>query len=73
MLKRYAEQAGLDHRFTAQAAALPADLAGNQDLDDAPVQPYNGHASRQALEVYSRLALGEAPQEDDRGISRLPD
>ncbi|WP_180969952.1 hypothetical protein [Deinococcus planocerae] len=48
-------------------------MAGNQDLDDAPVQPYNGHASRQALEVYSRLALGEAPQEDDRGISRLPD
>jgi len=31
-----------------------------QGIDDALIQPYSGHASRQSLEIYSRLALGEA-------------
>jgi len=34
-----------------------------QGLDDALIQPYSGHASRQSLEIYSRLALGEAQRE----------
>jgi integrase/recombinase XerD len=43
-----------------------------QGLDDALIQPYSGHASRQSLEVYSRLAIGEAQQEYDEVIGRFP-
>ena len=28
-------------------------------IDDAAIQPYSGHASRQSLEIYSRLALSD--------------
>jgi integrase/recombinase XerD len=28
-----------------------------QGIDDALIQPYSGHASRQSLEVYSKLAI----------------
>ena len=31
-----------------------------QGIDDALIQPYSGHASRQSLEVYSRIALADA-------------
>jgi len=43
-----------------------------QGIDDALIQPYSGHASRKSLEVYSRLALGEAQQEYERVIPRFP-
>jgi integrase/recombinase XerD len=33
-----------------------------QGIDDALIQPYSGHATRQSLELYSRLALIEAQQ-----------
>jgi hypothetical protein len=39
---------------------------------DALIQPYSGHASRQSLEVYSRLALAEAQQEYNAVISKFP-
>jgi site-specific recombinase XerD len=32
-----------------------------QGIDDALIQPYSGHATRQSLEIYSRLALADAP------------
>ena len=41
-------------------------------IDDAAIQPYSGHASRQALEVYSRLALGDAQREYNRVIGQFP-
>lgn len=43
-----------------------------QGIDDALIQPYSGHASRQSLEVYSRLALTDAQQEYDRAMERFP-
>jgi hypothetical protein len=39
---------------------------------DALIQPYSGHDSRQSLEIYSRLAIGEAQAEYDRAIGRFP-
>jgi len=42
-----------------------------QGIDDALIQPYLGHASRQSLEVYSRLAIGEAQKAYDEGDSFL--
>jgi integrase/recombinase XerD len=43
-----------------------------QGIDDALIQPYSGHAHRQSLEVYSRLALADAQATYDQVIDRFP-
>jgi integrase/recombinase XerD len=43
-----------------------------QGLDDALIQPYSGHESRKSLEIYSRLAIGEAQAEYDRVMGKFP-
>ena len=34
-----------------------------QGIDDALIQPYSGHESRQTLEIYSKLSINEAQKE----------
>jgi integrase/recombinase XerD len=43
-----------------------------QGIDDAAIQPYSGHASRQSLEIYSRLAMSDAQREYNEVIGRFP-
>jgi integrase/recombinase XerD len=43
-----------------------------QGIDDALIQPYSGHDTRQSLEFYSRLALADAQQRYDDIIDRFP-
>ena len=43
-----------------------------QGIYDALIQPYSGHASRQSLEVYSRIALADAQQRYGQVIDRFP-
>jgi integrase/recombinase XerD len=43
-----------------------------QGIDDALIQPYSGHASRQSLEISSRLALGEAQAASETVMHRFP-
>jgi integrase/recombinase XerD len=43
-----------------------------QGIDDALIQPYSGHASRQSLEIYSRLALADAQETYEGVINRFP-
>lgn len=43
-----------------------------QGIDDAAIQPYSGHASRQSLEIYSRLAMTDAQREYNEVIGRFP-
>ena len=43
-----------------------------QGIDDALIQPYSGHATRQSLEIYSRLALADAQQRYDDVIGNFP-
>ena len=43
-----------------------------QGIDDALIQPYSGHESRQSLEIYSRLALADAQKEYQGVIERFP-
>jgi integrase/recombinase XerD len=43
-----------------------------QGIDDALIQPYSGHASRQSLEIYSRLALSHAQDSYQHAIDRFP-
>lgn len=44
-----------------------------QGVDDALIQPYSGHPSRQSLEVYWRLAMGDAQAEYDHAMGRIPE
>ena len=43
-----------------------------QGIDDAMIQPYSGHESRQSLEVYSKLSIGDAQIEYDNVIEKFP-
>jgi integrase/recombinase XerD len=43
-----------------------------QGIDDALIQPYSGHETRQSLEVYSRLSLSEAQEAYDKAIDKFP-
>lgn len=73
MLERYTEMAGLEHTVSPHKLRhFLLTWLKKQGIDDALIQPYSGHASRQSLEIYSRLALGEAQREYDRVIPRFP-
>lgn len=41
-------------------------------IDDALIQPYSGHESRQSLEVYSKLSIREAQKEYEKAIKDFP-
>jgi len=43
-----------------------------QGIDDALIQPYSGHASRQSLEIYSRIAITDAQETYENTIDRFP-
>ncbi|MCJ8012323.1 hypothetical protein MUG84_11315 [Paenibacillus sp. KQZ6P-2] len=43
-----------------------------QGIDDALIQPYSGHESRKLLEIYSKLAITDAQQEDNEVINKFP-
>lgn len=73
MLTRYAEAAGLKRPISPHKLRhFLFTWLKKQGIDDALIQPYSGHASRQSLEVYSRLAIGEAQGEYEQVIGRFP-
>ena len=41
-------------------------------IDDALIQPYSGHSTRQSLEIYSKLSIREAQEAYDAVISDFP-
>lgn len=43
-----------------------------QGIDDALIQPYSGHDSRQSLEIYSRIAIAEAQKEYNNVMVNFP-
>lgn len=43
-----------------------------QGIDDALIQPYSGHESRQSLEIYSKLSIGDAQTQYDKVIDKFP-
>jgi len=73
MLERYAAAAGLERNVSPhQLRHFLFTWLKKQGIDDALIQPYSGHASRQSLEIYSRLAISEAQQEYEQVIGRFP-
>jgi len=73
MLTRYAKLAGLAHPISPHRLRhFLFTWLKTQGIDDDLIQPYSGHASRQSLEVYSRIALADAQQSYDQVIDRFP-
>jgi len=73
MLERYATAAGIARNVSPhQLRHFLFTWLKKQGVDDALIQPYSGHASRQSLEVYSLLAIGDAQAEYERVIGRFP-
>ena len=73
MLARYATAAGLSRTISPHMLRhFLLTWLKKQGVDDALIQPYSGHASRQSLEVYSRLAIEEAQQEYNAVIQKFP-
>lgn len=73
MLERYATAAGLTHPISPHRLRhFLLTWLKKQGIDDALIQPYSGHASRQSLEIYSRLAIGEAQAAYDEVIRHFP-
>jgi integrase/recombinase XerD len=73
MLLRYSVAAGLEHSISPhQLRHFLLSWLKKQGIDDALIQPYSGHASRQSLELYSKLALADAQKEYNAVIGRFP-
>src|SRR6266446_2033541 len=73
MLERYAEAAGLERSVAPhQLRHFLLTWLKKQGIDDALIQPYSGHASRQSLEIYSRLSMSDAQKEYNEVIKRFP-
>lgn len=73
MLARYATAAGLVHNMPPHRLRhFLFTWLKTQGIDDALIQPYSGHQTRQSLEIYSRLALPDAQAAYDNAIGRFP-
>jgi integrase/recombinase XerD len=73
LLARYAAAAGLPHNMPPHRLRhFLFTWLKTQGIDDALIQPYSGHASRQSLEIYSRLALADTQHSYDEAITRFP-
>ena len=73
MLERYAEAAGLERNISPhQLRHFLLTWLKKQGIEDALIQPYSGHASRQSLEIYSRLAMTDAQRQYNEVIGRFP-
>jgi integrase/recombinase XerD len=73
ILARYATAAGIQRPISPHRLRhFLFTWLKTQGIDDALIQPYSGHATRQSLEIYSRIALADAQQAYDQAIGRYP-
>jgi hypothetical protein len=73
ILARYATAAGIQSPISPHRLRhFLFTWLKTQGIDDALIQPYSGHATRQSLEIYSRIALADAQQAYDGAIGRYP-
>lgn len=73
MLERYAVAAGITRSLSPHKwRHFLFTWLKAQGVDDALIQPYSGHESRQSLEIYSRLSLGEAQPVYEQTMGTFP-
>ncbi|HWS84237.1 MAG TPA: hypothetical protein VN207_08255 [Ktedonobacteraceae bacterium] len=58
--------------FSCSTARIIGDeLNSKEGIDDALIQP-SGHATRQSLEIYSKLSLADAQSSYNRAMEQFP-
>jgi len=73
ILTRYTEAAGIESSVSPHKLRhFLLTWLKKQGIDDALIQPYSGHDSRQSLEVYSRLSIKDAQKEYNENIGKFP-
>lgn len=73
MLARYAAQAGITRSMSPHKwRHFLFTWLKKEGIDDALIQPYSGHASRQSLETYSKLSLSDAQPSYNQAMERFP-
>lgn len=73
MLERYAAAAGITRSLSPHKwRHFLFTWLKKEDIDDALIQPYSGHESRQSLEIYSRLSLSDAQPVYEQAMQRFP-
>jgi integrase/recombinase XerD len=73
MLERYARAAGITRSMSPHKwRHFLFTWLKKEGIDDALIQPYSGHESRQSLEIYSKLSLADAQTSYNQAMKRFP-
>src|SRR5450755_676661 len=73
MLARYATQAGITRSMSPHKwRHFLFTWLKKEGIDDALIQPYSGHATRQSLDIYSKLSLADAQPSYNQAMERFP-
>lgn len=73
ILADYAKKAGMEQSISPHKLRhFLFTWLKKQGIDDALIQPYSGHETRQSLEIYSKLSLSEAQGVYNGTIDKFP-
>ena len=73
ILATYTKKAGIDRSISPHKLRhFLFTWMKKEGVDDALIQPYSGHESRQSLEIYSKLSLSEAQNIYEEKIQKFP-
>ena len=73
ILADYALEAGINKSLSPhQPRHFLFTWLKKQGVDDALIQPFSGHETRQSLEVYSKLSLSDAQEVYNEKIDKFP-
>ena len=73
ILMKYTKEAGIEQSISPHTLRhFLFTWMKKKGVDDALIQPYSGHDSRQSLEMYSKLSLGDCQPEYEKKIKDFP-
>ena len=73
ILADYATEAGIEQSMSPHKLRhFLFTWLKKQGIDDALIQPYSGHETRQSLEIYSKLSLADAQEIYNEKIDKFP-
>ncbi len=73
ILAQYTKEAGIEESISPHKLRhFLFTWLKKQGVEDALIQAYSGHGSRQSLEIYSKLSIGDAQKEYDNVIKKFP-
>lgn len=73
ILREYTDMAKMPHTITPHKLRhFLFTWMKRQGIDDALIQPYSGHETRQSLEIYSKLSITDAQKSYNKVITTFP-